>query len=307
MRTWNLAMLGVLLAGCASNVHGEFTCQAPGGTCAPLRSIDESAVREAGGLVPNAASIDPAFQQRSSAPILAAYSEAPPPERTGERVLRVVFPAHVDVQGIYHESAAVHAVVQSPRWSEAQALPVKAARTVAEPKQQAEASVTRGSTLATMDEVVAARAEREAPTYQQYRSFSQPASPGSGGGGVVEERGFGSTTPANSVANVMARAVAAPVPRQVVHASKTRISGSTTAELNASSLRRTEADLPPAPVVDMGSGNGGGAEAQGLAPASIPAPASASAVGVAASGPADEVKPSQQYEMLVKADPGTPQ
>ncbi|WP_323810819.1 hypothetical protein [Sphingobium baderi] len=37
-------------------------------------------------------------------------------QRTGERVLRIIFPAHVDEQGRLHEASAVHAVVADGEW-----------------------------------------------------------------------------------------------------------------------------------------------------------------------------------------------
>lgn len=300
-RKWSMALLGILLTGCASNVHGDFACRAPNGTCEPLRSIDESAVREAGGTVANAASIDPAFQPRSAAPILAAYSESAPPERTGERVLRVVFPAQIDAQGIYHEPAAVHAVVSAPHWSDVPLAPkATAARKVVEPVQQASAAAARGSTLASMDEVIAARAARETASVQQYQSFSAPSPLGSVGGGVAESPGSVSVTPATSVAAVMANVLDA-VPAQArPTVIKPKITGSTTADLNISSLRRTEADVRAATPVEMGSGAGEvGTGTTSLVPVVSGAPLTQRS--------ADRQSQVQSYETLVTAGPGAQQ
>lgn len=90
-----------------TNVSGEFACRAPGGQCEPLGVIDARATRA----------------------IAAGDSDAPKPSkprlgiagadtaRTGERTLRVVFPAHVDGSGTLHEEAVAWAVVEAPRWA----------------------------------------------------------------------------------------------------------------------------------------------------------------------------------------------
>ncbi len=309
MRNWNLVILSVLLAGCSSNVHGDFACKAPGGTCAPLRSIDEAAVREGGGIVPNAASIDPAFSQRTSSPILAAFSESAPPERTGERVLRVVFPAHVDAQGIYHEPSAVHAVVETPRWSDVSVLGREAsAKAPSKPVQQASVVSKRGSALASMDEVIAAGAAREASAYHQQSSFSPPIPPVPAGAGVADETGSVSATPETSVATAMAAVGVVSSKRPIVAAAKPKIVGQTTTELNASSLRRTEAEMKSATIVEMGSGSPDLPEPRG-AVAQIPVrqQAETGTVGAAGGKPTDAVPTVNQYERSLIVGPGAQQ
>ncbi|MBC2668237.1 TraV family lipoprotein [Novosphingobium piscinae] len=101
-----------LTSGCATigtNVKGDFTCRAPRGDCAPAHVIDERAT----------GSLAPAALSEAAGPVSArarAEVSAADPARTGERTLRVVFPAHVDAAGILHEDAVAWVVVETPRW-----------------------------------------------------------------------------------------------------------------------------------------------------------------------------------------------
>ena len=108
------ALLGS--TGCTTlggNVSGDFACRAPGGSCSPMSAIDARAVQtmvgegDAGdrGIAAAAAQT---FQSRSvSGPVA----------RTGERTLRVVFPAHVDRAGVLHDEATAHVVVEDAAWT----------------------------------------------------------------------------------------------------------------------------------------------------------------------------------------------
>lgn len=101
-----VALLG--LSGCAtlgSNVSGRFNCTAPKGNCAPTSVIDQSAT----GSV-TTSTLDVTALPRRAAP-------GGDTARTGERVLRIVFPAHVDAQGTLHEEAVAYAVAEGPDWA----------------------------------------------------------------------------------------------------------------------------------------------------------------------------------------------
>ncbi|MDH2134599.1 conjugal transfer protein [Sphingobium yanoikuyae] len=111
----------VLLAGCTTfgtNIKGSFACGAPlGGSCAPATVIDDKALAEISGET----SYRPAgpFQAplRQAAPQRIAY--AAPAQASGvgpQKVLRIVFPAHVDGAGRYHETSVVQAVVDNGQW-----------------------------------------------------------------------------------------------------------------------------------------------------------------------------------------------
>ena len=117
------------LSGCVamgSNVKGSFSCVAPDGMCAPSSTIDDRAL----------ALISGADGDRMIAPI-GTYTPEPAPApsqvrgfqtvaantgRTQEKVLRIVFPAHIDGAGRLHEQTAVHAVVAQGDWREAAAM-----------------------------------------------------------------------------------------------------------------------------------------------------------------------------------------
>lgn len=104
-----LALLGSLvpLAGCmttGTNMHNDFACRAPNGTCAPMSVIDGKAVAGMGAMAqPIGGIVDPAMPREGRA--VTASADGSPPGRTADRVLRVVFPAHIDASGIYHDEA----------------------------------------------------------------------------------------------------------------------------------------------------------------------------------------------------------
>ncbi|WP_267381465.1 conjugal transfer protein TraV [Sphingomonas sp. GC_Shp_6] len=139
--------LATVLAGCMTmggTVKGNFACKAPEGVCAPSSTIDDRALAmivDASGTTgdrpiapagPYTAprTVEPRFQQT-----------ALDTTRTGERVLRIVFPAQIDGAGRLHEQTAVHAVVEQGDWRQA-----SAENLVATSREQV-ASVTGGETL----------------------------------------------------------------------------------------------------------------------------------------------------------------
>lgn len=102
--------LAIVLAGCThigTNVAGNFSCRAPKSGCEPLSAVDAKAVRE---LVKAEGADLKDLRQRIG---LVAADNA----RTGERTLRVVFPAHVDTSGTLHEEAVAWTVVEAARWA----------------------------------------------------------------------------------------------------------------------------------------------------------------------------------------------
>ncbi len=112
----------LLLSGCAmlrDNVKGSFACQAPQGSCAPSSIIDDAALQaiaseDAGP--PSGGMIDRSRDEASAKPVskarLAARTQMGAPQ--GSRVLRIVFPAHVDRYGHLHEAAAVQVSLSNP-------------------------------------------------------------------------------------------------------------------------------------------------------------------------------------------------
>ena len=117
-----LALIGsaLPLAGCmttGTNMHGDFACRAPNGTCAPMSSIDAKAVSGLGaGTQPVGGIADPTVPREGR--VVTASADGSPPGRTSDRVLRVVFPAHIDASGIYHDESTAHAVVEHGGWTD---------------------------------------------------------------------------------------------------------------------------------------------------------------------------------------------
>ncbi len=106
-----LLLLGSL-SGCATlggTVKGDFACRAPTGTCAPMTEIDAKAVTALSGSDGGPSAVTPARQ-----PAVSRGGGMGP--RTGERLLAVLLPAHVDAAGVLHDAATVHVVVEAPGW-----------------------------------------------------------------------------------------------------------------------------------------------------------------------------------------------
>lgn len=174
----SLLALSVSLTGCVTggNIKGDFQCSAPGGTCAPMSTIDAAAIAGLGSF----RSIgEPGIEGQSvprgiAGPVLA---DGTAPARTSDRVLRVVFPAHIDADGIYREQSAAHAVVENGAWAEA--LGAKPANQRGVPALRAAgvvpASSAAPSALATLDEIVAARAAQSGANALKPASASAPA------------------------------------------------------------------------------------------------------------------------------------
>lgn len=120
--------LATVLAGCMTmggTVKGNFACRAPEGVCAPSSTIDDRALAmiiDATGTTgdrPIAAPAGPYAEPRLVQP--GFRKTALDTTRSGERVLRIVFPAQIDGEGRLHEQTAVHAVVEQGDWRQASA------------------------------------------------------------------------------------------------------------------------------------------------------------------------------------------
>lgn len=123
-----LAGAVLLLPSCAllrDNVKGSFACQAPQGSCAPSSIIDDAALQtiasEDAAMI-SGGRIDRGPRGRASAEVPAVATSKlrrtagilPAPPLQTSRVLRIVFPAHVDRYGRLHEAAAVQVSLAAP-------------------------------------------------------------------------------------------------------------------------------------------------------------------------------------------------
>lgn len=105
-----LTALALSLAGCThfgTNITGDFSCRSPKTGCQPLSEVDAKAIR---ALVKSESSPETEARQRITVPAVDT-------SRTGERTLRIVFPAHVDGWGTLHDEAIAWTVVEAARWA----------------------------------------------------------------------------------------------------------------------------------------------------------------------------------------------
>lgn len=113
------ALSALALSGCThlgTNVSGQFSCRAQanrtyGAGCQPLSEVDSAAIRQ---LLKSDEGIPGAALEQMRQRITLARADK---SRTGERTLRIVFPAHVDAAGTLHDEAAVWTVVEAARWA----------------------------------------------------------------------------------------------------------------------------------------------------------------------------------------------
>lgn len=145
--------LAALLAntGCATlggNVSGDFACRAPDGTCSPMSAIDARAVQTMVG------SDDADREPRARQQPFRSTQGSGPVGRTGERTLRVVFPAHVDRAGVLHDEATAHVVVEDAAWT---VTPVGSANGAASGEATATPNfeISRSSAPSSLREVIA--------------------------------------------------------------------------------------------------------------------------------------------------------
>lgn len=109
------------LAACATlfggNVKGNFSCSAPGGTCAPSTVIDDAALATIQNARPMTPTSGPWPQPhiRGEGKITTAANGVVHRDR---RVVKVVFPSYVDQRGYLHEARVVHAVADAGGWME---------------------------------------------------------------------------------------------------------------------------------------------------------------------------------------------
>lgn len=189
-----LAGIGALpLAGCltsGTNMHGNFDCRAPGGTCAPMTRIDAAAVAGLGATSQPLGATGTIDVIPRNGRMVTASADGLPPGRTSDRVLKIVFPAHIDASGVYHDEAAAHAVVEHGVWTDGltggqrNALPVTGR---SEPGQKAAATGSPApiTQLATLEEVIALQAARRretAPATTEAPLGTRRATPASAGG-----------------------------------------------------------------------------------------------------------------------------
>ncbi len=129
-----IALAAPQLAACTSlwggNIKGNFACGAPSGSCAPSTVIDDQAlavIQTARAVAPQSPYFKPQTPQSARlvssgrGKFVAAGAGAGARARAGvayreRRVLRIVFPSHVDASGNFHEPRIVHTVADAGGW-----------------------------------------------------------------------------------------------------------------------------------------------------------------------------------------------
>jgi conjugal transfer pilus assembly protein TraV len=105
------------LTGCVGlggNVKGSFSCAAPDGICAPSSVIDDRALAMISGTTDVVPAGPYTPDRDASVPVRVAGNGSV--RRTDQKVLKIVFPAHVDARGRYYETSAIRAVVDNGAW-----------------------------------------------------------------------------------------------------------------------------------------------------------------------------------------------
>jgi len=117
----------LFLAGCTTfgtNINGNFNCGPAGeGSCSPATVIDDRALAEITGdasYVPAGPYRAPVREMQPGTVALAAAPQTVVVPGQ-QKVSRIVFPAHVDRAGRYHETSVVNAVVDNGAWMQASA------------------------------------------------------------------------------------------------------------------------------------------------------------------------------------------
>ena len=117
----------LVLAGCTTlgtNINGTFNCGPAGeGSCSPATVIDDRALAEITGDASNVPAGPYRAPVREMQPGTVARAAGPQPVVVPgqQKVLRIVFPPHVDRAGRFHETSVVNAVVDNGVWTQASA------------------------------------------------------------------------------------------------------------------------------------------------------------------------------------------
>lgn len=144
-----------------THLHSDFACRAPSGTCAPMSVIDNAAVAGMGAMIPAGSRASLQGGAVKSGPLIFASTSSAAPQRTSDRVLKVVFPAYVDATGTFHEESIARTVVERGGWVRDVEQTMPGTGVSVSPAVAAAASPTVPSVrLASLDEAIAAVSAR---------------------------------------------------------------------------------------------------------------------------------------------------
>ena len=118
------------VAGCSlfhSNVKGGFLCSAPNGSCAPTSLIDDGAIRDirqnektdrSGDLLLPSATPSPVRPDEIIYPADRPGNDGKVVAALGGRALKVIYPAHLGLDGKVVPKRIAYALVDLPAWQE---------------------------------------------------------------------------------------------------------------------------------------------------------------------------------------------
>ncbi len=250
LATGTMLAVTASLGACATlggNIKGDFACRAPDGMCAPTTTIDDAALAMISG---DGASAQPAGPYSPSPDVSSRTTLASvTPKRTGEKVLRIVFPAHVDGAGRFRESTAVHAVVERGAWMSANATAVAAPRASGDDMPTARPVDTSSVIQRSLSDLAAAAPEVRFPDPVADADAQITSAEAADAG--VEKTSTTRVAPARG--KVVAGTAAATLPRVAYSVTPARLPGPTkTGLLTASSVSADSYSLPPKAVATEG-------------------------------------------------------
>jgi hypothetical protein len=111
----------VVLGACSSlskTVSGDWSCQAPGGTCAPTQNIDDRALSRVGGAISPAVAPPGSYMTPQEGRVLVGGE---PVRRSADKVLKITFPGRESPSGIRYQPTVAHVVVERGDWMVQQA------------------------------------------------------------------------------------------------------------------------------------------------------------------------------------------
>jgi hypothetical protein len=111
----------VVLGACSSlskTVSGDWSCKAPGGTCAPTQNIDDRALSRVGGAISPAVAPPGSYITPQEGRVLVGGD---PVRRSADKVLKITFPGRESPSGIRYQPTVAHIVVERGDWMVQQA------------------------------------------------------------------------------------------------------------------------------------------------------------------------------------------
>ncbi len=121
---WSAAVVAsslIVLGACSSlskTVSGDWSCKAPGGSCAPTQNIDDRALSRVGGAITPTVAAPGSYITPLEGRILVSGQSV---RRSADRVLKITFPGRESPTGVRYQPTVAHVVVERGDWQVQQA------------------------------------------------------------------------------------------------------------------------------------------------------------------------------------------